>query len=450
MKAFAKLDDDTVNCAHERTGLRPLHYCVAKGSKELLHMMLEGRADVNGTDGSGQTALMAAAKQGSVDLARALMDRGADPVAQDSLGRTAADMVKVAPAEDRPLRDWRQKLAGAGAPAPEDRAARGGELRELIDARGRPKQYGAQLVGAIAQRDYRTAEAALEAGGDVNMTDSKGDTPLVALARGKGKDLEAVQVRLAEKACEKGANVNVVNAQGNTALSYAAHRGSEALVQALLRLRADPAICNAEGSTALMYAAHGGHEAVCTALLEAFSPVSISNKHGLTAEETALKRGYGGCAALIKAYELAPKRPGDAIGGSTSSGSSSAQAVKMADKKKEKQSAFDYSKWNALEREMQQDEELEEVARLKDQQAAARRPVPKLEDLGPEAFGLPPDAPWPPTDPSFARKGPFDYSRWDKIVDDVEKRDRVQERYEQLQRKPQYEWRDGQKLQVIF
>lgn len=89
----------------------------------------------------------------------------------------------------------------------------------------------------------------------------------------------------------------------------------------------------------------GGHEAICTALLEAYSPVVVKNHFGLTAEETAKRRGFKACALLIKAYELAPKKPGDPS--ATSSATSSAPR-----KQKEAiKGAFDYSKWNALEKE---------------------------------------------------------------------------------------------------
>lgn len=77
------------------------------------------------------------------------------------------------------------------------------------------------------------------------------------------------------------------------------------------------------------------------------------------------------------------------------------------------------------------------------------RPTPKFEDLGPEAFGLPADTPWPP-DASLRKKGPFDYGHWDKIVEDVERQEKVLERYEHLQKNPKYEYRDGQKMQVIY
>jgi len=318
----------------------------------------------------------------------------------------------------------------------------------LIDERERPKKYGALLLTAVGQKDFRTAETSVEAGGDVNMVDDKGETPLLLLAKGKWKDQEPQQVRLAEKACRAGADVNAQNLQGNAPLLYAAHRGNQSLVEALLQLGADTAVANNEGNTALMYAAHGGHEAICTALLEAFSPATAKNKFGLTAAETALRRGFKSCAVLIQAYEMAPKRA-DASGAGESQ---SSQGPRRKEKKKQEgaKSAFDYSKWNALEKEMQEDEAFEESLRAKEQTAAGKRPSPKLEELGPEAFGLPADTPWPPPDPASRRKGPFDYSRWDKIVDDIERRDKVQERYDDLQKNPQYEWRDGQKLQVIF
>jgi len=72
-----------------------------------------------------------------------------------------------------------------------------------------------------------------------------------------------------------------------------------------------------------------------------------------------------------------------------------------------------------------------------------------MEDMGPEAFGLPPDTPWPPADPNEG-KDSFDYSRWEKIVDDIERKDEMMERFEYLQANPQYEWKNGSKMRVLF
>merc|ERR1719478_1786708 len=117
---------------------------------------------------------------------------------------------------------------------------------------------------------------------------------------------------------------------------------------------------------------------------------------------------------------MAPKKLGD-----------SPEEPRKKEKKQEKK-AFDYSKWNALEKEMEEDEMIEENTRIREAQMANRKPNPKVEDLGPEAFGLPADTPWPPGG-SGQRQGPFDYSRWNKIVDDIERKDAVEERYDHLQ-----------------
>lgn len=445
MRAFSKLDDETVNCQHPETGRYPVHYCVLQGSRELLQMLVEGQADVNRKDACGQTPLMAAAKAGNRDLVQFLLDSGANAAEQDDLGRSAAELVALGepPQVDaRVLRsaDWREKLASDPAQEAIVRAATapGVELRDLIDTRERPSKYGAVLLTALSQREAQTASASIEAGADVNATDSKGDTPLLLLVKAKWKDHELQQVKLARKLCRAGAEANARNDQGSGALHFAAHRGQTALVEELLGLRADASIANNEGSTALMYAAHGGHEAVCGLLLKARAPIGAVNRHGLTAAETARRRGFVSCTAFIEAFDES-SRAGDG-GGSSGSG---------AGKSKDKGQPFDYSKWNTLEKEMQVEEDFEEGLRIREAAAAARRPAPKLEDLSPEAFGLPADTPWPPADP-YAKKGPFDYRRWDKIVDDIEKKDHVQDRFEELQKNPKYEYRDGQKMQVIF
>jgi len=437
MKTFAKLDEKTASCPHPDTGRCAAHYCIARGSHELLRMVLEARADPDARDSFGQTPLMMAAKQGDQEAAQVLLDAGADAAATDSLGRAASEMVKVVQKseeeEHNPLKNWREKMAGQ--PLPEDPAKKSRDLKVLIDSKERPKKFGLSLLTALAQRDVRTAEAAMEAGADMKLVDDKGDTAIILIVKGKWKDTQGLQVRLLQKAIKAGADVNFQNCQGNSALHFASHRGDLDVIEALLSLKANAKLVNAEGNTALMYAAHGGYEEICTALLEAAAPVTVANRAGLTAETMAERKGFKTCAALIHAYELAPKE---------------AQA-KVQPKKKEKSKplAFDYSKWDSLEREMRADEEEENNTRLRENNAAVRRPTPKFEDLGPEAFGLPADTPWPP-DATLRKKGPFDYGHWDKIVEDVERQEKVLERYEKLQKDPKYEYRDGQKMQVIY
>lgn len=436
MKAFAKMDAKTTNVPHPETGRYAIHCCVDTKQKELLEMVIAAKADVNTQDNFGQTALMLAAQQGSKELCNILLDAGADPVAEDSLGRSAADRVKVLPLdeEEHPFQNWREQLNGE--PIPEDPAKASHELKSLISDKEKPKKQGHLLLRAIAQKDFRTASSAVDAKADLTLTDEAQNTALLLLAKTSCKNQEGIQVRLAEKIIKAGGDVNARNGQGNTALLYAAYRGNKQLLDALLSLKANVDLKNNEENTALMYAAHGGHEAICTALLDAFAKPAEKNKFGLTADKMALKRGFRNCAVLVQAYELAPKKPGED------------DSPKKKEKAKENNLSFDYSKWNELEREMEKDAEMEDNVRRKEAYAANKKPQPKLEDFGPEAFGLPPDTPWPPQDPSS--KDSFDYSRWDKIVDDIERKDEVMERFEYLQANPQYEWKNGSKMRVLY
>lgn len=440
MKAFAKLDDETVNCPHPESGRCAVHYCVQNGTKELLEMVIEAKANVNRKDSRGQTALMLAARKHYHDLTRLLLDAGADATEEDDWGRSASEMVKVAPIEpDGPLKNWREKMSGN--PIPEDTAKKAHELKQLIEEKEKPKKYGSILITAIAGKDVRTAESAIDTGADVNAVDERGDPPLILITKGKWKGQEGVQARLVDKVRKAGADVNLQNKQGNTALLYASHRGNFGLVEKLLSFKANVSLANSEGNTPLMYAAHGGFESMCTLLLEHFAEPATKNSFGLTAEAMAQQRGFRSCAVIIQAYEMAPKVE-------------DAEARRDEPRRREKKAVaqgFDYSKWNALEKEMAKDEEQEEHVREREAKEASNRKAPMtMEEMGPESFGLPNDTPWPPPDPGENRKGPFDYSRWDKIVHDVNRENFAMDRYEHLQRHPQYEWRNGEKMQIIF
>eukprot|EP00435_Cladocopium_sp_Y103_P053519 s83_g17.t1 len=265
------------------------------------------------------------------------------------------------------------------------------ELLDLIDSKERPRRQGRALIKAIL-RDARTAEAALDAGASPSFADERGDLPLHLLARAKYQEESAV--RLLQKLVKARADVNAGNPRGETPLLFASHRGGLAFVEALLKLRADPSLANCEGSTALMYAAHGGHEDICTVLLEAFAPAAVINQHGLTAEEMATKRGFRRLGAIIAAHAMAPKRPGEA---------------EQVDK-----TTQEVVKENNLD--------MEEVFR-------AMRP--------------------PFEDQSIAKskvKTFDDYQKWERIVEELEQQEEVEDRRQSLQKHPEFIWKNGVKM----
>eukprot|EP00811_Abedinium_folium_P002335 NODE_1213_length_2559_cov_4.817434.p1 GENE.NODE_1213_length_2559_cov_4.817434~~NODE_1213_length_2559_cov_4.817434.p1 ORF type:complete len:834 (-),score=313.21 NODE_1213_length_2559_cov_4.817434:57-2480(-) len=437
MKAFSAMDEESASSPCPETGRCAPHYCATAGHKEMLEMLIQARADINVKDALGQTALMMAARAGNNEMTKLLLEAGADATEEDALGRSAGDMVKVLPKPPPdPIMNWQTKAKSDA----DDPAKKSHELKEMIEEKDKPKRQGTQLILALKQKDVRTAEASIAAGADMSLTDDDGDTPLLILAKGKWKSMEGLQVRIAGKMHRAGADVNFRNIGGNTALLFSAHRGTQQMVEMLLSAKADGSTANNEGNTALMYAANGGFENICTALLEAFVSPEPRNRYDLSAEEMATRRGFKSCAVLIQAYELAPKKAGD----------DAVIEPKKKDKKPDPCLSFNYSKWDALNEEMKQDEQIESNIKEKEMAAMMQKPMPTMADMGPEAFGLPSDTPWPPPDNSQLLKGPFDYSRWDKILHDCEMQTRCEERAEYYESNPTYQWRDGEKCRVIF
>mmetsp|Transcript_155017 Transcript_155017/g.496890 ORF Transcript_155017/g.496890 Transcript_155017/m.496890 type:complete len:714 (-) Transcript_155017:56-2197(-) len=421
MKVFRFADASTVNWQQPETGYAAVHWCVIHNSVDMLEVLLNTKVDVDAKDRSGRTALMMAVQQGSLALTRRLLDAGANVAETDAKVRSLGELVPKA------LPD-------------------GDGIRELVDQRERPVKFGRALIAAIKEKNARAAEAAIDAGGDVGAADGKGDAAMAVLAKGKWGDEVGSQVRLAEKLARAGALVNAQNEQGASPMHFATHRGNRRLVSALLELRADTSLSNKEGSTPLMFAAHGGDEELCNILLEAFSPASAKNKFGLTAEQIAAKRGFQSCAVLIQAFEIAPKSAED-----------DGVARKM-EKQEEKQGAgLDYSKWNALERRMAEEEGLEAKRKDEEHLLAMQGPAPRWDEglarLGPEQFGRPAGSPWPPPEQTRAppprKKGTIDYSHWERVVNDVERRTEVMDRREHLEQNPEYVWRNGTKMRVM-
>lgn len=75
-------------------GVRPLHTAAFVGSAQLVQVLLEAGADVNGRDEQGSTALHTAAENGDVELARALLANGADPSLSNETGKRPTDLAK--------------------------------------------------------------------------------------------------------------------------------------------------------------------------------------------------------------------------------------------------------------------------------------------------------------------------------------------------------------------
>ena len=74
--------------------VQPLHAAMVAGDVEIARALLDAGADVDGRQQAGVTPLMGAAAGGSVELVRLLLGAGADRSVVDDAGRTAADWAR--------------------------------------------------------------------------------------------------------------------------------------------------------------------------------------------------------------------------------------------------------------------------------------------------------------------------------------------------------------------
>lgn len=82
-----------------KTGWTPLHYAASSGSdnaQAMVRLLLDHSAYIDATSPNGTTPLMMAAEYGEIDVARLLLQEGADPTLKNQLGLTALDFARKA------------------------------------------------------------------------------------------------------------------------------------------------------------------------------------------------------------------------------------------------------------------------------------------------------------------------------------------------------------------
>ncbi|MEX2214389.1 MAG: ankyrin repeat domain-containing protein [Phycisphaeraceae bacterium] len=194
------------------------------GQKAAVRSLLILKADTNGQDSKGRTALYHAASQGHVDLVLALLKGGADP--------------NISP----------------------------------------PPPLAPALYLASRQGNQQIVDALLKHKANVNVS---GFPPLIPAAA-------AGHTKIVERLLDHGAQVNTADDDGTTALHAAAVKGYQYVVRLLLRSDADPALRNSFGETPLELALEGKHELVVADLLNVGSPIDIFAAIGLNDMEKTI------------------------------------------------------------------------------------------------------------------------------------------------------------------
>lgn len=283
-----------VNARDRRGGMTALMHAATVGSADTMKLLIERGADVNARTPSGLTALMLAA----TDLAkvRLLLDRGAEVNAVTENGRTALMLSAMSDGSS----DIVRALMAKGA-----------------DPRAVDKMQMTTVLAAATGNDLGTIRQMLAAGADLNMANAVGFTPLMWSA-GIG-NLEAVKLLLS-----KGANANAVSGppfgqvkNGTVALGHftplhgAASLGSVDLVKTLLDAGANVNEPDARGMTPLMLAAATDYvngEKV-SLLLARGARMDAKSLDGETASDWSLKFGPTPGASVLAGAGGKPTNP---------------------------------------------------------------------------------------------------------------------------------------------
>jgi ankyrin repeat protein len=256
-------------------GMTPLLFAARGGVLDAARQLLAARANLEAADPNGITPLLMAITNGHLDVARFLVDAGANVQTADWWGRTPLwAAVEIRNLDTRPSatdngidRDAALQLVDALLAKGADVNARVKEFPpqrrhmlplgslEWVDFTGQTP-----FVRAAQSADVTVMRRLLAKGADPNITTFHGTTALMAAAGvnwvvgqttsdGAAAQLDAVRLCL-----EVGGEPNAVNEMGLAAIHGAANRGSDDIIELLVRRGAKVDLKDKEGRTPLTWA----------------------------------------------------------------------------------------------------------------------------------------------------------------------------------------------------
>jgi ankyrin repeat protein len=249
-----------------------LMYAARQGSLDAARVLAEQHAGLNLIDPDGATALVIAIINGHFDLASMLLEKGADPNIADDTGMAAlyaaVDMHTLAPMQGRPTPKMVDEVSGLDLVRSLLAHGANPNLRLKKPILGRHHGSGDSSLGAgttalmraAKANDIDVMKALFDGGANPFITQADHTTVLMIAAAGGavfggyGQAIPVTEegaIRAIQLCIDHGLDVNAFNNNGLTAMHRAAARGADKIVKFLAEQGARLDMKNKAGVTPL-------------------------------------------------------------------------------------------------------------------------------------------------------------------------------------------------------
>jgi ankyrin repeat protein len=240
----------------------PLHLASNGGHMNIARRLLECGADVKAQNEDKETPLHMASKRGQLEVARVLIEHDADVSAQDKDGRTPIHLASQA---GKPEVACLLIEHGADVSAQDE----GGQTPLHMVPLWNPFLFG------LTSSPPKVARMLIEHGADVSAQDRDRQTPLhLALQSGKP--------HIARMLIEHGADVSAQGRDSQTPLHLALQDGKPHIARMLIEHGADVSAQDKDSQTPLHVASRKGQLEIALMLVERGASVFAQNKDGQT------------------------------------------------------------------------------------------------------------------------------------------------------------------------